>query len=243
MSSPKHIGMITPSSNTMLEPITSEMIASLPRGLLSVHYTRFVVKVISLDPNSLNQFTDDVMVDAARLLADAKMDVIAWNGTSGAWRGIAADEAICRSIQQATGVPATTSTFAQVNAFRAMGINRYALAVPYVDDLTEAIIKTYAGAGFTCVRSATLGISVNTEFAYVDDDTIRDLIRRSDHPDAEAIAVICTNFPAAYVVEEMERELGKPILDSTVITLWETLNAVGLNEAIPGWGRLLARQY
>jgi maleate isomerase len=235
--------MITPSSNTALEPINSEITASLQREHFTLHYSRFVVKVISLDPGSLAQFTHGLMVDAARLLADGRMDVIAWNGTSGGWRGIADDQAMCAAISAATGVPATTSTLAQLSAFRALGIERYALAVPYVDDIRHAIADNFGKEGFHCVRSAGLGISTNTAFAEVDLDTIRELIRRSDHPAAQAIVTVCTNFPAPYVIQEMESELGKPILDSILVTLWETLNVVDRPIPISGWGTLLARQY
>jgi len=148
---------------------------------------------------------------------------------------------MCDAITAATSTPATTSTLAQIEAFRALGIQRYSLAVPYVDEIREAIVKTYASAGFDCVQSAGLGISLNTAFAKVSHDSIRDLIRCANHPDAEAIVVVCTNFPAPYVVEEMERELGKPILDSILVTLWETLNLIDCRIPIPGWGKLLAR--
>jgi maleate isomerase len=241
MAALKRIGMITPSSNTALEPITSAITASLQRDVFTVHYSRFPVKVISLDPASLAQFEHERIVEAAQLLADARMDVIAWNGTSGAWRGIADDRALCDAIAAATGAAATTSTLAQLAAFRALSIQRYSLAVPYVDNIREAIVRTYASDGFECVKSVGLGITVNTAFAEVDYDSMRDLIRRADHPEAQAIVVVCTNFPAPYVVEELERELGKPIFDSILVTLWETLNLIDRPIPITGWGRLLAR--
>jgi maleate isomerase len=241
MRSLKRIGTITPSSNTALEPITSAITGSLQRDVFTVHYSRFPVKVISLDPASLAQFEHERIVEAAQLLADARMDVIAWNGTSGAWRGIADDRALCDAITVATGTPATTSTLAQLEAFRALGVQRYSLAVPYVDDVREAIVRTYASAGFACVQSVGLGLTENLAFAEVERDAMRDLIRRANHPDAEAIVVICTNFPAPHVVEELEHELGKPILDSILVTLWETLNLIDRPIPIPGWGKLLAR--
>ena len=134
---------------------------------------------------------------------------------------------------------ATTATLAQVEAFRLLGVQSYGLAVPYLQSISEAIRATYARAGFQCVSSDHLGISTNWEFAYVGDDAIRDLVRRSNSPQAQAIAVICTNFPAAWLVEELEAELAKPVLDSTVITVWHSLRLLGIDTAIPGWGRLL----
>jgi maleate isomerase len=206
---------------------------------VTTHFTRIEVLSISLERESLAHFDLEPMLRAARLLADAGMDVIAWNGTSGAWRGVEEDELLCAAIARETGARATTATLAQVEAFRLLGVHSYALAVPYLQSVSEAIQATYQRAGFQCVSSAHLGISTNWEFAYVDDATIRDLVRRSDSPRAEAIAVICTNFPAAWLVEELEAELAKPVLDSTVLTVWHSLRLLAVDTAIPGWGRLL----
>ena len=171
------------------------------------------------------------------------MDVIAWNGTSGGWRGLETDYALCEAITSRTGAQATTSTLALIEAFKTYDVRNYALAVPYLESITRAIISTYAGVGFNCTSCGCLGISVNSEFAYVPDATMRDLVRRSDHRDADAVAIICTNFPAAWLVEDMEAELGKPIFDSTIVTVWHALRLAGLVDSLAGWGRLLREQF
>ena len=199
MANVRRIGMITPSSNTMVEPITSAMTAPLIDAL-SVHYARIPVTRIALDRHSLDQFEREQMLAAARLLGDARMDVICWNGTSGAWKGLDADRAVCEAITRETGVPATTGTLAQLEAFRAHGVRRYALAVPYTADVRDAIVRVYGEAGYECVRSMHLGISTNFEFAEVSLDALRDLVRRADAPEAEAVVVVCTNLAAARVV-------------------------------------------
>jgi maleate isomerase len=37
----------------------------------------------------------------------------------------------------------------------------------------------------------------------------------------------------------MEEELGKPIFDSVVVTLWKGLDMAGVRQTITGWGTLL----
>lgn len=81
--------------------------------------------------------------------------------------------------------------------------------------------------------------TVNNQIADTPLSDIRELIRSADHPDAECIVVPCTNFPAALVVEEMEIELGKPIFDSIIVTLWKGLRLLDVTTPIHGWGRLL----
>jgi len=232
------IGMITPSSNTVVEPLTMAMTAPLAPQV-TTHYTRIEVTSITLERRSLAQFDLEPMLHAARLLADASMDVIAWNGTSGAWRGTADDDALCAAITDATGTLSTTGTLAHFAALRHMGVRRYALAVPYTQEVAQAIVATYAAQGFECTNMACLDISHNAAFAEVPPYAIRDLVRRADTPDADAVVVICTNFGAGWLVDELEGVLRKPVLDSAVVTVWRALRMAGIDQPLSGWGRLL----
>ena len=63
------IGMLTPSSNTVLEPITFEMVRDVPG--VSVHFSRFKVTEIALSQQALGQFTVEPILVAAELLAHA----------------------------------------------------------------------------------------------------------------------------------------------------------------------------
>ena len=87
----KKIGMLTPSSNTTLEPICSNMVCGLEKTV-TMHYGRFSVTKISLEEDALSQFDTAPMMEASKLLADADVDVIAWNGTSGGWLGFDVDK-------------------------------------------------------------------------------------------------------------------------------------------------------
>ena len=71
------IGILTPSSNTALEPITCAMLSALPQ--LSAHFARFTVTEISLTNRALGQFDVSRILDAAKQLADARVDVIGWS--------------------------------------------------------------------------------------------------------------------------------------------------------------------
>jgi maleate isomerase len=232
--------MITPSSNTVVEPLTTAMTAPLA-PFVTTHYTRIKVTSITLEDASLSQFDPDPMLQAAELLADASMDVIAWNGTSGAWRGTADDQALCQLIATRTGSPATTGTLAHLDALRHMGVRRFALAAPYTEQVCDAIVATYAASGFECCAVACLGITHNAAFAEVSAASIRELVQRADTRDTDAIAIICTNLASGWLVGELEAELAKPVLDSGVVTVWKALRTAGISQPLIGWGRLLAQ--
>ena len=122
----RRLGMLTPSSNTVLEPVTYAMLAGLPN--VSVHFSRFKVTEIGLSDQALGQFDDSQILRAAELLAHAKVDVIAWNGTSAAWIGWDSDERLCERITEATGIPACTTVLAYRDIFQRQGIHRVGLA-------------------------------------------------------------------------------------------------------------------
>ena len=231
------LGMLTPSSNTVLEPVTSAMVAQLPN--VSAHFGRFRVTEISLRQQALEQFDNAPLINAAQLLADAKVDVIAWNGTSAGWLGFDADVQLCREITNTTGIPATTSVLAIAEILRDRQIHNFALVTPYLDDVQERTIANFATEGFHCVAEQHLNLSVNFSFSEVTADQITSMIRAVAQKQPEAIVTFCTNLQAAPLVDELEQELGIPIYDTIAAAVWKSLKIAGVDPmVVKGWGRL-----
>ena len=69
------LGMLTPSSNTVLEPTTTAMLDSFDG--ITAHFSRFKVTEITLSDHGLAQFDHDKFLAAADLLADAKCHAVA----------------------------------------------------------------------------------------------------------------------------------------------------------------------
>lgn len=230
--------MIVPSSNTCLEPQTYRMLDG--RTDITVHFTRIPVTRIALDQSSDRQFDPAVMREAARLLATADVDVIAWNGTSGSWLGSAHDEELVQEITGATGIPATTSTLAYLEAFRAFGTERIGLFTPYTEDVNRQVIAAYEREGIKTVDHRALGLSDNESFARVTDDEMRPGSRELAAAAPDALVYLCTNLYGANITAEIEEGTGVPVLDSVAVTLWHALKLADAPLLDPRWGRLLA---
>lgn len=230
------LGMLTPSSNTCLEPITYRM---LHCGVLATaHFARVPVTRIALDSGSDTQFDTTPMLAAARLLADARVDVIVWNGTSGSWLGPDRDRALCAAITAATGIPATTSTLALLDACAAYGVTRLGLALPYTRDVADRIAQTYAKEGIQCEVAEPLGISDNEAFARITPHEVARQLQAAA-PGSHATAVVCTNVYGAELAAPLEQALGIPVFDSVAATLWKALDLAGAAPALTGHGELL----
>jgi maleate isomerase len=234
---PVRFGILTPSSNTALEPLTQQIVSQLPG--VSVHFSRFRVLKIALDADGLAQFDNSAIIEAAQLLADAKVDVIGWSGTSSGWLGFEADERLCDEITAATGVPATTSVLGLNKLIRHLGISELALLTPYTDDVQAAIIQNYRGFGVNCSVEKHLGQSDNKSFGYISekvmDDGFWELVERG----ATAISVFCTGLKAAHLVDGWEKKSGVIVLDTIPTVLWDMCRMAGVDTSeVHGWGKL-----
>jgi maleate isomerase len=230
-------GMLTPSSNTVLEPVTSAMLADLPEA--TAHFGRFRVTEIALSDAALGQFDDRPILGAAELLAHAKVDVIAWNGTSASWMGLDRDRELCRRIEAATGIRACTSVLAFDEIFRTTGVGRLGLVTPYLDDVQSKIAANFAANGYRCTAERHLGLQDNFSFALVTEGDVERLCREAAAERPDALAIVCTNMRGAPVVSRLEAALDLPVYDSVAVTVWKCLRMVGLSPAsLAGWGRL-----
>ena len=239
MTKPVRLGMLTPSSNTTLEPVTYRMMAGLPE--VSAHFGRFKVTEIALTDSALGQFDDSEILRAAELLAHAKVDCIAWNGTSAAWLGFDRDERLVERITAATGIKACTTVLSYRDLFRRAGHQRIGLVTPYIDDVQAQIISNWAAAGFDVTAERHLKIQDNFAFAEVTEATTERLVRDVAAREVDCVAIVCTNVNGAAVAAKLESELGLPILDSVAVTLWASLRTAGIDPArVQGWGQVFA---
>jgi maleate isomerase len=237
MSERKLLGMLVPSSNTVLEPMCAAMLAGVTN--VSAHFARFPVTEISLTPVALDQFQFEPMLDAASLLADARVNSICWNGTSASWLGLETDRSLCGTIQARTGIDATSAVLALEQIFHQTGIRRFGLVSPYLSDVQSQIVLKFRAEGFECVAERHSELRDNFSFSNVTAGQLTAMVRDVARERPQAIAVLCTNLRGAPLVEELEQEVGLPIYDSVAVALWGSLRVAKVDPAcIKGWGSL-----
>lgn len=233
----KLLGMLVPSSNTVLEPMCAAMLAGVPG--VSTHFSRFRVTEISLAPAALGQFQSDAMVGASALLADAKVASVCWNGTSASWLGFDTDRALCAAIRDRTGIAATSAVLALEEVFRQADVRRFGLVSPYLADVQSRIVERFGVAGFECVAERHSGRRDNFSFSEVTAEELRAMVLDVAKMRPQAITILCTNLAGAPLVEELEQEIGLPIYDSVAVALWGSMRAAGVDPTvIKGWGSL-----
>ncbi len=233
------LGMLTPSSNTVLEPATARLLHDHPD--ITAHFARFRVTRIALSGESLAQFDPAPILEAARLLADAHVDVIAWNGTSAGWLGFDSDRRLCDAITAETGIPATSAVLALNDALARLRARSIGLVTPYTADVQDRIVANYAAAGIRILAERHLDDPGNFTFARYEQPQLAALLRDVAVPRPDALVALCTNLRSTALAPAIEAETDIPVLDSIAVTVWKSLHVAGIDPArIQGWGRLFA---
>ncbi|OSP53789.1 aspartate/glutamate racemase family protein [Pseudoruegeria sp. SK021] len=227
-SHPTLIGMLTPSSNTVVEPYTAAMAWPLfPE--VSVHFGRFRVTRIALDEGSNQQFALDPILAAADLLADANVTTIAWNGTSASWLGFDTDERLCTALRERTGAKSTSAILSLNRLLEKFNVRKLGLVTPYTADVQKRIIANYASVGIEITSERHADLADNFSFAEVSEADVERMCREVARDKPDAIAIVCTNMRGPFVAAKLERELGIPVLDSVAFTLWGCLKESGID--------------
>ena len=221
------IGMLTPSSNSVVEPWCYKIIGSIDN--VSVHFGRVEVLWIDDKEASISQFYDENMIKGFDLLSHVKPMVIGWNGTSASWLGLERDRVLIDVIKKRTGCRVVTSTLSIVEALTALNINKIGLVTPYVDSIQKKIINNFELEQLECVSERHFNMTDNFSFGEISESKISNAAEDVISEGAEAVIILCTNLSGAGIVNTLEKRTGVPILDSVVLTIWGAFRSIGLN--------------
>ena len=219
------LGVLTPSSNTVVEPETVRLMPA--DGSVTAHFARVRVVQISDSDASLRQFELAPTLEAAERLADAAVDLIVWNGAAAAWLGFERDQRLVEAIEARTGIPATTALLAINARLKRLGARRLGLVTPYVQSIEARILANYRAAGFSIPAAARCDITENTAIAAIAPQEIARMARQVAQAGVDAILILCTNLAGARIAKPLSAELGAPVLDSVAVAIEHCLERLG----------------
>ena len=231
------IGLICPSTNTSIEP---EFRMLIPDGF-TVHTAR-AFQDGPQEPALYRQIAENVAL-ASRDLGSARVDVIAFGCTSCTY--FVSPEEIRDTMTRESGAPAILTADAVVEALRAVGARRIALATPRTDFVNRRETEWLTEQGFdvVSVRGLQLGKTAaeRANIGRVPPEVAFRLGASVDRPEADAIFISCTNLPSLPIVTQLEMKLGKPVITSNQATFWRCLRSMDSQMRIEGFGDLLAQ--
>ena len=233
MGTRKRVGLILPSTNTVLEP---DFYLLAPQGV-TIHTSRMWLTEVTLE--GLHRMNAEVEA-CARYLTTAGVDIIVYGCTSGSfYGGLAHDRKVLDEIARATGLPAVATTTAAVEAMRLLGMRRLSVASPYLDEVNQRLKAFLEESGFEVLNVAGQQLRGAHDIGEQLPETVLEFSRKACLPEAEGVFLSCTDWRALEVVGKLERELGRPVVTANQATIWAALRALGALTPMMGYGRLL----
>jgi len=229
------IGRISPSPETVG---CEEWRRALPEGVCLVE-TRTLLHDVTVE--GLAETVKQVE-RAALELASAEVDVILHAGTAIAFfRGFGHDRELSERITATTGIKATTSLTAVVDALRTLGITRPAIATPYLAEIDTRLVEVLERSNFKVAAIRGMGLKKSIDMGKVLPDKTYALAKEvaRSAPDADGILISCGNLRSFEAIEALEKDTGLPVVTSNQAGLWQALRMVGIHDPLPNLGRLL----
>lgn len=234
------IGVLVPFTNSNLE---ADMALLRPDGV-SVHFARLGGYDADEIPDSgqmagLGQSSLD---EPLRLLAGVRPDLVMYGCTSATLSlGVEFDRDLARRIERDMKAATVTAAGSLVHALEALGSRRIAFASPYVRELNDRAISFLADSGFEIVSRSDVDADLgNYGQGALTPEDVKALARRADHPEAQAIVLSCTDMRAVEAVDDLEAELGKPVVTSNQAMMFQAVKLLGLTDTGIQCGRLFA---
>ena len=210
------LGLIIPSSNRLSEPHFRRF---LPADV-AVHTTRLQMTGVHNKP--LGPLLEDVS-RAASALGDARCDVIVFHCTANSMEhGPEGEQKILAAVREASGAEALSTAQAVVEALRASSITSMVLVSPYSQSHNDHEKAYLEALGFSVVHDVALGVA-SGGYPHVPPSKWVEVTRANLRDDADGIFLSCTNTTQIDVIEVLEAELGKPVVNSNQATIWASL--------------------
>ncbi len=237
----KMIAIVVPSVNSAVQPECDEM---RPEGVIN-HMGRavtpklvlktdadFIKHVETLRAGIFEAVDQVMMVEPDFLIMGLSLEAF-WDGVEGAGE-------LLRRIEAHAGVPATMGSDAIRAALdRYGGIRRISLITPHRPLGDERVRAYFTEAGYDIAGFKSFNCMTGAAIARVSGDELRAAIDEVNGDGVDAIVQVGTNLPMARVAAEAEDDLGKPVIAMNTATYWNALRAAGIDDRVPGFGRLL----
>lgn len=208
----RRVGLMVPATNTTFE---ADFALVVPKEV-TLHSHRLWMSGDVESEDFIDKVNDEVE-EAAKYLAMAKVEVIAYGFTTGSfYRGIAYSKQLEERIQKAARVPGITPATAIVDALHYFEAKKLSVATPYPEWNNAMLLRYLDEAGFDVLNlegdPRPASIAIREPMWDQEPESIMEFAAKACLPEADVLLCPCTAWRALEVVEELEQRLGIPVV-------------------------------
>jgi Maleate cis-trans isomerase len=109
---------------------------------------------------------------------------------------------------------------------------------PYPKKINDEVINFFEKENFQITSNSYFDIASDIDIGKVDPNYLYDVLINMDLKGADALFISCTALPALSIIDKLEKKLDKIVLSSNQTLIWDTLEKIGENNSINGFGKL-----
>lgn len=238
MNSGRHhrarLGFILMSTDLAAESDFHDMV---PEGV-AVHVTRLKTEDYTTN-ETLSRHIEHMAEAASRIQPDLKPDVVSYSCTSGSI--VIGEDRVMSEI--AKGAPwARPMCLVQgvLDALNEIGARKIVVGTPYLDEVNTAEAEYLLQKGFDVLDIQGLNLGTGTEMGQVTPSYWKKFALEIDQPGSDAVFLSCGGIRSLEVVEEIEQEIGKPVITSNQAQFWSCLRRAGITDKLAGFGNIFS---
>jgi len=190
-----------------------------------------------LTNETLKKMADDITDVTKEILPDQKLDCVAYGCTSGS---IAAGyDSIFEKVNKAKpNTKVSTPITAAIKGMKKLGIKNLSIFTPYTSEINDSVADFFNKENFKINDMNYFDIASDLDIGKVDSNHLFSVLKKIDLSKSDALFVSCTALPVLSLINDLEKELNKPVISSNQALIWDCLELINSNYNIEGFGRL-----
>ena len=227
------IGLITLASDFRIEKDFNNVIYDKNIDL----YCNRIKSYNPLTNQSLKKMANDIPKVTENILPDQRLDCVAFGCTSGT---IAAGyKTILEKVNLAKPkTKVTTPITSAINAFKVLKINKISIFTPYTDEINQSLVNYFKNENIEISDLSYLDIASDLDIGKIDPNYLFETLVNIDLSQSDTLFISCTALPVLSLIKDIEKKIGKIVLSSNQVLIWDTLKQVDFNVSILNYGEL-----
>jgi maleate isomerase len=204
-------------------------------------YALYVSRIPSgdeLTPETIAQMGIDLPQAASLLPPAVDFDVVGYACTSGTT--LIGPNKVAELIKGACRTRFTANPLnAACDALTALDVRSFGLVSPYIESVAGSMKTVFEERGFAVPASISFGEEVEARVARIDPASIRAAaLEIGGKPGVEAVFLSCTNLRTLDIIDDLEADLGLPVVSSNLAMAWQMARFIGATSDLAAPGRL-----
>jgi maleate isomerase len=237
----KKLGVIVPSTNTIVEPDFHKM--SVPG--VTPHMSRIHIRDQNLDSDEafvrlLEQIRIEIQFAIERVLTAEPDAMVMGMSAETFWDGMEGNRKFTQMISQwAGGLDVATGAEACEKALKLFNVKKIGVVTPYQPIGDKNVVKFFNDLGYDVAAIKGLRCPSAIAIAHVTEDELRQALIEVNSDDVDALVQVGTNLSMVGLADEAERWFKKPVIAINAATWWMALRSNGIEDKVYGAGMLL----